>query len=154
MPFAPNLMVIALCSDRETDRHTNGQMDGRMDGCYQLHYLPYFAVDKYMISYHLAFGMYGQSSCHLYMVFQLLQHHGVSTVTTPGECSYKIKKGTGHVFYMAKYMATPSHATEIVWGTRCPPKNCTCSKTGIPRVLKGKKYLRLPVIHDTKCPST
>ena len=61
-----------------------------MDGCYQLHYLPYFAVDKYMISYHLAFGMYGQSSYHLYMVFQLLQHQASVHI--------KLKKGLAMYF--------------------------------------------------------
>ena len=47
-------------------------------------------------------GMYlpGQSSCHLYMAFQLVQNQ------TSGHI--KVKKGTGHVFYMA----TPSHANE------------------------------------------
>ncbi len=44
----------------------------------------------------------GQSSCHLYMAFQLLQNMASGHV--------KLKKGTGHVFYVA----TPSHATEIV----------------------------------------
>ncbi len=36
--------------------------------------------------------------------------HGMSTVTKHGKWSYKSKKGTGHVFYMA----TPSQATESV----------------------------------------
>ena len=42
----------------------------------------------------------GQSSCHLYMAYQLLQNMTSSPI--------KVKKGTGHVFYMA----TPSHAIE------------------------------------------
>ncbi len=52
----------------------------------------------------LSFGMClrGQSSCHLYMAFQLLQSMASGHV--------KVKKGTGHVFYMA----TPSHATGSV----------------------------------------
>ena len=37
--------------------------------------------------------------------------HGISTVTKHGKWSdKKVKKGTGHAFYMA----TPSHATESV----------------------------------------
>ncbi len=44
----------------------------------------------------------GQSSCHMYMVCQLLQN------MTSGHI--KVKIGTGHVFYMA----TPSHTTESV----------------------------------------
>ncbi len=53
----------------------------------------------------LSFGkdLHGQSSCHLYMAFQLLQNMASGHVT--------VKKGTGHVFYMA----TPSHATESVY---------------------------------------
>ncbi len=52
----------------------------------------------------LSFGMDlpGQSSCHLYMACQLLQYMASGHI--------KVKKGTGHVFYMA----TPSHATESV----------------------------------------
>ncbi len=50
----------------------------------------------------LSFGMYlpGQSSCHLYMTFQLLQNQASGHI--------KVKKGTGHVFYKA----TPSHTNE------------------------------------------
>ncbi len=44
----------------------------------------------------------GQSSCHLYMACQLLQN------MTSGHI--KVKKGTGHVFYMT----TPSQATESI----------------------------------------
>ena len=44
----------------------------------------------------------GQSSCHLHMACQLLQN------MTSGHI--KVKKGTGHGFYMA----FPSHATESV----------------------------------------
>ncbi len=52
----------------------------------------------------LSFGkdLHGQSSCHLYMVFQLLPNMASGHV--------KVKEGTGHVFYTA----TPSHATESV----------------------------------------
>ncbi len=44
----------------------------------------------------------GQSSCHLYMEFQLLQNQASGHI--------KVKKGTGYVFYMA----TPSHTNESV----------------------------------------
>ena len=44
----------------------------------------------------------GQSSCHLYMPFQLLQNQASGHI--------KVKKGSGHVFYMA----TPSHTNESV----------------------------------------
>ncbi len=52
----------------------------------------------------LSFGMYlpGQSSCHLYMACQLLQNMASGHI--------KVKKGTGHVFYMA----TASNAIESV----------------------------------------
>ncbi len=42
----------------------------------------------------LSFGMYlpGQSSCHLYMACQLLQNMASGHI--------KVKKGTGHVFYI------------------------------------------------------
>ncbi len=52
----------------------------------------------------LSFGkdLHGQSSCHLYMTFQLLQNKASDHI--------KVKKGTGHVFYLA----TPSHGTESV----------------------------------------
>ena len=50
------------------------------------------------------FLSFGQSSCHLYMACAM------STVTKHDKWSYKSKKGTCHVFYMA----TPSHATESV----------------------------------------
>ncbi len=46
--------------------------------------------------------LHGQSSCDLYMAFKLLQNMASGHV--------KVKKGTGHVIYMA----TPSHATESV----------------------------------------
>ncbi len=46
--------------------------------------------------------LHGQSSCHLYMTFQLLQN------MTSGHI--QVKKGTGHAFYLA----TPRHATESV----------------------------------------
>ena len=49
-------------------------------------------------------GLPGQSSCHLYMAFQLLQNQASGHI--------KVKKGTGHVFYMA----TPSHTNESVLG--------------------------------------
>ncbi len=41
-------------------------------------------------------------SCPLYMAFQLLQNQASGHI--------KVKKGTGHVFYMA----TPSHTNESV----------------------------------------
>ena len=44
----------------------------------------------------------GQSSCHLYMTFQLLQNKASGHI--------KVKKVTGHVLYLA----IPSHATESV----------------------------------------
>ncbi len=44
----------------------------------------------------------GQSSCHLYMPFQLLQNQASGHI--------KVKKGSCHVFYMA----TPSHTNESV----------------------------------------
>ncbi len=52
----------------------------------------------------LSFGkdLHGQSSCHWFMAFQLLQNMGSGHI--------KVKKGTGYVFYMA----TPSHATVVV----------------------------------------
>ncbi len=52
----------------------------------------------------LSFGkdLHGQSSCHVYMAFQLLQNMASGHV--------KVKKGTGQIFYEA----TPSHATESV----------------------------------------
>ncbi len=65
--------------------------------------------------------LHGQSSCHLYMAFRLLQNMASGHV--------KVKKGTGHVLYMA----TLSHATESVvlfyinlhcisvLAARCPP---------------------------------
>ena len=31
-----------------TDRKTDGQTNGQTDGCYQVHYLPRFAVDNYV----------------------------------------------------------------------------------------------------------
>ncbi len=47
----------------------------------------------------LSFCIYlpGQSSCHLYMAFYLLQNQASGHI--------KVKKGIGHVFYLA----TPSH---------------------------------------------
>ncbi len=50
----------------------------------------------------LSFGkdLHGQSPCRLYMAFQLLQNMASGHV--------KVKKGTGHIFYMI----TPSHANE------------------------------------------
>ncbi len=50
----------------------------------------------------LSFGkdLPGQSSCHLYMAFQLLQNQAGGHI--------KVKKGTGHVFYMT----TRSHTNE------------------------------------------
>ena len=62
----------------------------------------------------LPFGkdLYGQSSCPLYMAFQLLQNMASGNV--------KVKKGTGHVFYMT----TPSHATESVRNGYTIRKRC------------------------------
>ncbi len=59
----------------------------------------------------LSFGkdLHGQSSCHLYMACQLLQNMTIGHI--------KVKKGTGHVFYMA----TPSHASESVILTEMSP---------------------------------
>ncbi len=56
----------------------------------------------------LSFGkdLPGQSSCHLYKAFQLLQNQASGHI--------KVNKGTGHVLYMA----TPSHTNESAWGTR------------------------------------
>ena len=52
----------------------------------------------------LSFGMYlpGQSSCHVYMAFRLLQNQASGHING--------KKGTDHVIYMA----TPSHTNESV----------------------------------------
>ncbi len=47
----------------------------------------------------------GQSSCHLYMAFQLLQNQASGHI--------EVKKGTGHVFYMATPV-TPSHTNDSV----------------------------------------
>ena len=60
----------------------------------------------------LSFVIYlpGQSSCHLYMACHLLQNMT--------RVHMKVKKGTGHVFYMA----TPSHATESVSYTSGGPR--------------------------------
>ncbi len=65
--------------------------------------LPCIINDEYIF---LSFGkdLHGQSSCHLYMAFQLLQNMASGRV--------KVKKGTGHVFYTA----IPSHTTESVAG--------------------------------------
>ena len=56
----------------------------------------------------LSFGMFvpGQSSYHLYMANQL-----VHVVQSQASCHIKVKKGIGHVFFMA----TPSHAIESVY---------------------------------------
>ncbi len=79
----------------------------------------------------------GQSSCHLYMAFKLLQNQASGHV--------KVKKGTRHVFYMA----TPSHTNESVWTdvylyayTLIPL--CTCLLTPNPCILIGSQvwYMR------------
>ncbi len=61
--------------------------------------LPCIINDEHLM---LSFGkdLHGQSSCHLYMAFQLLQNSASDHV--------KVKRGTGHVIYVA----TPSHSTE------------------------------------------
>ncbi len=59
------------------------------------------------------------------MAFQLLQN------MTSGHV--KVKKGTGHVFYMA----TPSHATESVYSVWPLYTRCVLSPTPL---IKGKDY--------------
>ncbi len=62
----------------------------------------------------LSFGkdLPGQSSCHLYMAFQLLQNQASGHI--------KVKKGTGHVFCLA----TPSHTNESAVGPEpVPPQH-------------------------------
>ena len=63
--------------------------------------LPCIINDEHIF---LSFGkdLHGQSSCHLYMAFQLLQNMACGHV--------KVRKVTGHVFYMA----IPSNTTESV----------------------------------------
>ena len=63
--------------------------------------------------------LHGQSSCQLYMAFQLFQNIASGHI--------KVKKRTGHVFYVP----TPSHATEsVVLSIQChfdqilAPCNC------------------------------
>ena len=55
----------------------------------------------------LAFGkdLHGQSSCHWYMTFQLLQNMASGHIKVK-----KIRKWTDHVFYMV----TPSHTTACI----------------------------------------
>ena len=57
--------------------------------------MPTFMVVVIIMTTTMNVGI-GQSSCHLYMAFQLLKEHG--------KWSYESIKETGHVFYMA----TPS----------------------------------------------
>ena len=99
-------------------------------------------MENYLLPHiFLSFGMYlpGQSSCHLYMAFQLLQNMASGRVN--------VKKETGHVFYMV----TPSHATHVrVWGHRKSRKKIEVLEFFIKNggmYVKHVKYRKLLVSH-------
>ncbi len=75
---------------------------GTKHGRFISFYLLYSQLYQSICGFFFAMYLPGQSSCHLYMACQPLQNMASGHL--------KVKKGTGHVFYMA----TPSHATDSI----------------------------------------